>query len=232
MAPWLEARRITEAEGGLLPHALCDTRLVGADPRTGSHPYPTSPREILAYPQINTMLRRKKDLIDAIQDNKGRSWMIPAPYIPEEAFERQGQGTRIGLFIDPDHVDETSKRFVVIVPKTAIVLPNFIQYCRGIGQVDGITRIPLEVGTEVASKLPPIQMRLIWRTYGAGVRIIVRGWTGGIWCFTHGIVADCGHDTPIWVTGMSSLRDGHEAAAQQTCIWGATGKRPLSALRN
>ena len=170
---WLDARKSVQSKGGLPSQVLHDDVLVRSEVWKGLIGYYAAwAREVLVYPAKGGQFKKGKDVVDAHKDGAEREWVFPVSSIPEEAVER----AKVGLFVDPESVEVTDKRVVVLAsPKNVVVLPSFIQTNGQMGQVDERTRVPLEVVSEVAERLIDDQKRWLYRVDGSGVRPLVRG---------------------------------------------------------
>ena len=176
---WLDARNAVRDKGGLPSHVLHDQYLVGSERYKefpGSY-YAAWAREVLVYSAKGEVFQKGKDVVDAIKDDKGRKWVLPASSMPEQAIGRKN----VGLFIDPEQVEANGKRVVVLAqPKSIIVLGispelgSFIQESGNAGKVDEATGIPLSVSQELFDTLDDNQKRWLYRIDGAGVRPLVR----------------------------------------------------------
>jgi hypothetical protein len=121
---WLEARRFTEAQGGLPPHILLDYAINGTHlnhPRRG---FSVWAKELLVY--LNPGQRfTGSDIVDSssrvYQAIDMRSWIIPAKYVPIQAQIEQAAG----LFVIPGEIQERPGE-VIIIPAKVIVLANFL----------------------------------------------------------------------------------------------------------
>ena len=175
---WLEARKSVQDKGGLPSNVLHDDILVGLWPTLPDAEkaklrgyYPAWAREVLVHPAKGDQFKKGKDVVDAHKDDAGREWVFPVSSMPEEAVGR----AKVGLFVDPESVEVTGSRVVVLAsPKNVVVLPSFIQENAQMGKVDERTRVPLEVAPEVAEMLTHDQKRLLYRINGVGVRPLVR----------------------------------------------------------
>ena len=189
---WLKAREAVSDRGGLPSHVLHDDILVKLWPVL-SEPekaklrnyYAAWAKEVLVYPEKGGQFQKGKDVVDAHKDDSGRKWVFPASGMPEEAVGR----AKVGLFVDPETVEVTANRVVVLAsPKNVIVLSSFIQTNAQMGQVDERTRVPLEV----AEWFTDDQKRWLYRIGGSGVRPLVRDVEGvggrrGVYaCYGHG----------------------------------------------
>ena len=138
---WLKARESVKDKGGLPSNVLHDEYLNGPEARykTVHGYYAAWAREVLVYPQKGGQFKKGKDVVDAFKDESGREWVFPASNMPEEAVGRQ----KVGLFIDPEHVEVSDKRVVVLAkPQSIIVLSPLIQESGQTGLVDDKTRVP------------------------------------------------------------------------------------------
>ncbi|MBU0591309.1 hypothetical protein KKD40_03770 [Candidatus Micrarchaeota archaeon] len=177
-AGWLDARNSVKNKGGLQSNVLHDDVLVKLWPKLSEQErdqlksyYPAWAREVLVYPTKGGQLRKGVDVVDGYEDDAGRNWILPASSIPEQAVGRKS----ICLFVDPDSVEVSDKKVVVLAePQSIIVLSSFIQESGQIGQVDERTRVPLEVSQKVAEGLSDDQKRWLWRVDSEGVRPLVR----------------------------------------------------------
>ncbi|MDE1860250.1 MAG: hypothetical protein KGH72_00865 [Candidatus Micrarchaeota archaeon] len=172
---YLAAREAVRDNGGLPSNVLHDDTLVYSDAwkalrRIGY--YAAWAREVLVYPSTYGKFRKGKDAVDAFRDRSGREWIFPASSIPQEALER----AKVGLFVDPQHIEVGDKRVVVeSEPQLVVVLSLFRQNQGQRGKVDERTRVPLEVPHDAAYYgLPEDQVRWLWRTGGVGVRPLAR----------------------------------------------------------
>lgn len=177
-AGYLDARELVREKGGLPSNVLHDDILVRSDDwkqLRAQNYYGVWAREVLVYPAKNGEFKKGKDVVDAFKDDKGREWVFPASSIPEVATGRKG----IGLFVDPQNVEVSDKRVVVLAePKSLVVLENLIQNSGEVGKVHEATRIPLFVEKEERQYLTDDQKRWFYRVDGAGVRPLVRVYYG------------------------------------------------------
>ena len=197
---WLKARESVQARGGLPSHVLHDDILVKLWPAL-SEPekeklknyYAAWAKEVLVFPEKGGQFQKGKDVVDAHKDEAEREWVFPASSIPEEAIGKE----KVGLFVDPESVEVNDQRVVILArSQSVIVLSSFIQTSGQMGQVDEITRVPLEVAPEVAERLTDDRKRRLYRIDGAGVRPLVRGVFGDRW---HGVVANGRRDNAFGV---------------------------------
>jgi hypothetical protein len=165
-ADYLRARELTKNKGGLPPNVLHDYYLVKTDKWESMkrNLYPAWAREILAYPEYDGKFKKGKDVIDSRKDYKGRRWVLPASYVPEEAIERE----KVGLFIDPEDVVVEGDN-VIVHPKTIVVLHPL-----GSGIMDPETAVPLEMGSGVSENFPDGETRRLYKVEGVGVWPLVR----------------------------------------------------------
>ncbi|MGI0100424.1 MAG: hypothetical protein ACREBH_01745 [Candidatus Micrarchaeaceae archaeon] len=173
---YLGARELVRGMGGLPSNVLHDDVMVMSDAWKNllmQNYYGAWAREILVYPKGNEKFKKGVDATDSYKDAEGRTWTLPASYIPEAAIERAG----VGLFIDPQNIVVNGKA-VVIIPEYTKILSPFIKDNGRIGCVDWETRIPTFVGPDEKYTLLKIQKRYLWREYGAGIRPISRGILG------------------------------------------------------
>ena len=169
---YLEARRATKKRGGLPSNVLHDDYLVRTDRwREIKGLRFAWAREVLVYPDMGEKFKKGKDVVDSYEDERGRKWILPASYIPEEAIGRE----KVGLFVDPEDVKEERGKVVVHPkPNSVVVLHPFIQEAGMGGRVDENTRIPLKVKRKVFENLPEEERRWLLRRYCVGVRPLVR----------------------------------------------------------
>ncbi len=162
-AGYLEARRLAKEKGGRLPsNVLHDEYLVRSDRwKAIARYYAAWAREILVYPAKGGKFKEGKDIVDS-----GTGWILPASYVPKEAFEKTG----VGLFVDPAEVGEEHGRIIVHPKSGMIVLAPFIQENGNFGKVEKTTRIPLALKCESEAS-----RRWLSRIDGVGVRPLVRG---------------------------------------------------------
>ncbi len=171
---WLNAREAVKSKGGLPSHVLHDDYLVKSS-RWKELPagyYGAWEREVLVYPEKNGRFVKGQDVVDADKDDAdkddaGREWVLPASCVPEQAVGR----AKVGLFIDPEQVEVSDSRVVILAkPTSIVVLDGFIQESGNCGKVDEATRIPLEVPKGVWDNLSDTEKRWLYRIAGAGVR--------------------------------------------------------------
>jgi hypothetical protein len=80
-----------------------------------------------------------------------------------------------GLFVDPESVEVTEKRVVVLAQtQTVVTVTPFIQNNGQVGKVDEQTRVPTFVESDQRGYLTDDQKRWLYRIDGAGVRPLVR----------------------------------------------------------
>jgi len=200
---WLEAREAVKDKGGLPSNVLHDDVLVRSEAwkQLGVY-YPAWAREVLVYPAKGDTFKKGEDVVDVHIDEKGRKWVFPASFIPEEAVGKE----KVGLFVDPEDAkveDYNGEPAVIIYPKSIVVLHGFIQESVVEGRVDEDTRIPLEVAPEVAEKLAEDQKRWLYRRDGAGVEPLVRYAGGALEIVRRGVTADDGHNVALGVGYVS-----------------------------
>lgn len=147
--------------------------------------YPILARELVAYPEANGQFKYGKDIFDEV--NKV---IIPWSSVKDLDIFRPN----IGLFIDPRDLEISEKDNVVIIPKSIIVLENFIQENRdwvqinklyptdkdgsltnvNWGQIDKKTGIPLKVSKEVFDTLPDDKKGQFFRSECLGIHPLAR----------------------------------------------------------
>ncbi|MDE1860650.1 MAG: hypothetical protein KGH72_02925 [Candidatus Micrarchaeota archaeon] len=172
---YLAARAAVRDSGGLPPHALHDDTLVFSERwrELGNlYHFLAWSREILVYPEISGVFRKGVDVVDSEPDYKGRRWVFPASFVPEEALGRRG----VALFVDPAIIRRGGRGGTNVViqadPASVVILERFLQGNHQKGRIDPATRVPQ--GPTIA-EIPYEQARWIWRINGIGVRPLARG---------------------------------------------------------
>ena len=172
---WLNARNVVKDMGGLPPHILHDEYSKLSSIELSLNNLPDNfrrvwARELLIYPEKNGQFKKGKDVVDAFKDNLGRNWVFPASLMPEQAIKR----ANVGLFVDPEQVEISEERVVILAqPDSIVVLDSFLQNSEW-GKVDEATRIPLKVSEDIMDLLPETQKRNLYRIAGSGVRPLSR----------------------------------------------------------
>lgn len=189
---YLRAREHVRDRGGLPGHAAHDKVLTEWESiSTSWSVYYSSAfaRELLVYPERDGTFNKWADVMDHDRDYHGRSVVIPASSIPQEATGIKG----VGLLFDPQNIHVEKKRVVFESnPNLVVILNNFIQLSRQIGKVDGQTGIPTEVSREELASLDESQKRSLFRIAKQGIRPIVRM---GSSSYRNSILADEPHGT-------------------------------------
>ena len=179
--------------GGLPPNRVHDDVLVRSrNWRSLLSYYPAWAREILVYPEAYGKFEGGKDVVDAYKDRSGRSWVLTASSIPEEAIDREGGA----LFIEPQSIKVGVKKVIIKADSKATrILSPFMQKS-GWGVVDEDTRVPLG---SVSGFSPYKTKRYLWRIDGAGVRPLVREWSGLNIDYRRYVYSDYGPDNAFGV---------------------------------
>ena len=176
-AGYLEARKLVSERGMRLPsNAMHDEYLLKPDRWAGEQiAYPACQvwaREILVHPEKDGKFKKGKDVVDS-----ETGWVLPGNYLADPRFiEADAFRKGVGLFIDPeDFIEDNSK--TVVVPASIALLHPFIQIGGGMGKVEEITRVPLDLVPRDEQ-----EKRWLYRKAGVSVRPLIRGCDGcGDW---------------------------------------------------
>ena len=165
---YVKAFNLVRDIGGLPSNVLHDDTLVRSDvwKQLKSY-YAAWAREVLVYPEQKGRFKKGEDVVDAYEDEAGRTWVFPASSMPEEAVGKAG----VALFVDPQNVRIDGKRIIIDAdPKSITIISPFLQE-NGWGRVDERTRVPLALAPDTGEFNAK---RYLWRLNGIGVRPIVR----------------------------------------------------------
>jgi hypothetical protein len=125
--------------------------------------------EILVYPEKGGRFRLGEDVVDSVEDDFRRTWVLPACYLAKAHEEKEIFGVeKVGLYVDPEQIAE-EKGKVIIHPRSIVVLHGLSDF----GKADEKTRMPLETPLEVFRNLPEKETRSLSRIDGIGVRPLV-----------------------------------------------------------
>ena len=163
-ADYLRARKLVAERGAKLPsNVLFEEHLTDGDAvENRKEIYPAWAREIIVYPKKDGKFEKGNDIVDSVT-----GWILPATFIPEEAIGRE----KVGLFIDPEDVEEKGKR--VVIPKTIEVVYGFGDYSGNYDIADYVTRIPIDEAEDGVIYIGGEDWGF-WRIDGAGVRPLAR----------------------------------------------------------
>lgn len=211
MQPWLHARLALDKKKKKMPsNANYDSVLIGSDAWMQiKEVFPAWTDTVLVYPESGGEFKGGEEVIDALKDGMGNSWVFSTDSIPMAAIGKKG----VAICIDHPKIKLLENKVVLSAgtESTVTVLRNFIQESGRAGRVDERTRVPLESDTR---DLPLDQIRRLYRVNGAGVRPLVRVCDGYIvdrWAVNV-------HYRQDYRYGVAQLETISEAAAQKIGI--------------
>lgn len=163
-APYLRARALAAGRGGLSP--VRHHRSISNG--NGSKRWLEG---VLVHPHAGGRFRRGMDVVD-----RRIGWVLPAGYIPKEAFEREMVGL---LVVRAEHIGNepydqgTARKCTATIVHAAsggvVVLEPFIQGDRELGVVDIVTGVPLHVNSLLLRGFHEDEIGLLARDRRAGV---------------------------------------------------------------